>query len=115
MKNKILNTTVNPVRLKRTYRAYPKSPNGLENFYVGRPSVWGNPYWLRGKDIYSKDDVLVKEDGTIEDVIKLYEEHILHYINNNRVNISELKNKNLVCWCDADKPCHADVLIRLAK
>ena len=25
----------------------------------------------------------------------------------------ELKGKNLACWCALDKPCHADVLLRL--
>lgn len=26
----------------------------------------------------------------------------------------ELAGKNLACWCSLDKPCHADVLLRLA-
>lgn len=27
---------------------------------------------------------------------------------------AELGGKNLACWCALDKPCHADVLLRLA-
>lgn len=27
---------------------------------------------------------------------------------------SELRGKNLACWCPLDQPCHADVLIELA-
>lgn len=28
--------------------------------------------------------------------------------------ISELRGKDLACWCPLDKACHADVLLRLA-
>ena len=28
--------------------------------------------------------------------------------------LSELRGKNLVCWCRLDQPCHADVLLELA-
>ena len=27
---------------------------------------------------------------------------------------SELRGKNLACWCPLDQPCHADVLLELA-
>ena len=27
---------------------------------------------------------------------------------------SELRGKDLVCWCPLDQPCHADVLLELA-
>jgi hypothetical protein len=27
---------------------------------------------------------------------------------------SELRGKNLACWCKPDQPCHADVLLELA-
>ncbi|NLH45606.1 MAG: DUF4326 domain-containing protein, partial [Acholeplasmataceae bacterium] len=30
------------------------------------------------------------------------------------LNISELKGKNLACWCSLNSPCHADVLLRLS-
>lgn len=28
--------------------------------------------------------------------------------------LPELRGKNLACWCKADQPCHADVLLELA-
>lgn len=28
--------------------------------------------------------------------------------------VTELRGKNLACWCALDKPCHADVLLELA-
>lgn len=27
----------------------------------------------------------------------------------------ELRGKNLACWCPLGKPCHADVLLEIAK
>jgi Domain of unknown function (DUF4326) len=27
---------------------------------------------------------------------------------------SELRHRNLACWCKLDQPCHADILLRIA-
>jgi hypothetical protein len=29
-------------------------------------------------------------------------------------DISQLKGKDLMCWCPLDQPCHADILLALA-
>ena len=31
-----------------------------------------------------------------------------------RARLSELRGKNLACWCELGSPCHADVLLELA-
>lgn len=31
-----------------------------------------------------------------------------------RLDLENLRGKNLACWCRADKPCHADILLELA-
>jgi hypothetical protein len=31
-----------------------------------------------------------------------------------RLDLSELRGKDLACWCPLDQPCHADVLLELA-
>ena len=67
--------------------------------YVGRPSKWGNPF-------------KIGEDGTREQVIEAYRLWILRG-NPLKDKLSELKGKDLVCWC-APRPCHADVLLELA-
>lgn len=68
--------------------------------YVGRPSMFGNPFTI-GKD------------GTRAEVIQKYEELLLR----NPTLVAEikkqLKGKDLVCWC-APEACHADVLLRVA-
>lgn len=100
----------NPIRLqrKRTKGFKLVSHNGLENIMVGRPSKYGNPYQI-GKKYQgflvenNKDAVDLFEimwlEAKQEDIQKLKE---------------ELKGKNLVCWCDLDKPCHADILLEIA-
>lgn len=67
--------------------------------YIGRPSVWGNPFRI-GKD------------GSREEVVRRYEEYLL-----GRpvllARLSELRGRDLACWC-SPLPCHGDVLLRLA-
>ena len=64
--------------------------------YVGRPSKWGNPYQIG-------------RHGSREEVIEKYRLSIGGAFR----SPSELKGKDLVCWC-APKPCHADILLELA-
>jgi hypothetical protein len=61
---------------------------------VTRPGKWGNPY-------------TVEEYGR-EQAIRLYREWLAGK------DLSELRGKNLACYCKLDEPCHADVLLELA-
>ena len=68
--------------------------------YVGRPSKWGNPYRMskyRSRKL----------------VIEWYRRHIEQEIRNGCVDLSELRGKDLVCWC-SPLPCHGDILLELA-
>ncbi|KKL72439.1 hypothetical protein LCGC14_2084930 [marine sediment metagenome] len=67
--------------------------------YVGRPSKWGNPFLVR--------------HGSRGKVIALYADWLDGMVFNERLNIDELRGKDLVCWC-APLPCHADILLKLA-
>lgn len=71
-------------------------PNAV---YVGRPSDFGNPFsskhFTRSQCI-SKFEALVLRDESFRQLIK-----------------SQLKGKDLICWC-APIPCHADILLRIA-
>lgn len=72
-----------------------KSPYDI---YIGRPSIWGNPY-------------VIGKDGTREEVIQKYKEYVL---NSPELlsQLSSLEDKILGCWC-APLPCHGDVLLEL--
>lgn len=67
--------------------------------YVGRPSRWGNRY-------------VIGPDGTRAEVIARYEAE-LKANSEAMAALSELRGKDLVCWC-APMACHADVLLKLA-
>lgn len=74
------------------------TPAQLANaVYVGRPSKWGNPYF-------------VGVDGTREQVIAKYRALLMIKLPG---DLDELRGKDLVCWCHP-LPCHADVLLELA-
>ncbi len=73
-----------------------KAGEGIGAVYVGRPSKWGNPF-------------AIGRDGTRAEVIEKYRQHIVE----RGVDFSELKGKDLICWC-SPLPCHADVLLELA-
>jgi len=67
--------------------------------YIGRPSKWGNPYQIG-------------PDGSRAEVIEAFHRFILKrpkllYA------LKDLRGKKLGCYC-APKPCHGDVLARLA-
>jgi hypothetical protein len=73
--------------------------NKETDVYIGRPSMWGNPF-------------AIGRDGTREEVIAKYKEYLI----NNMWLMSQLhrlKGKNLVCFC-APQACHGDVLLSLA-
>ncbi len=66
---------------------------------IDRSSKWGNPY-------------KIGRDGTRAEVIAKYEAWIKTQPAL-MAALPELRGKVLGCWC-APKPCHGDVLVRLA-
>ena len=49
----------------------------------------------------------------MREAIALYREWIIKKIATGERDITELRGKDLVCWC-APLPCHADILLELA-
>lgn len=79
--------------------------------YVGRPSQWGNPFLYRSvglpavrlasraeaADMYRRATVLWAAAPWWPDWL------------------APLLGRDLACWCPLDQPCHADVLLELAR
>jgi hypothetical protein len=61
--------------------------------YVGRPTKWGNKF------------------TSLTD----YEYWVKWECKMGRLDLEELRGKNLCCWCKPQDPCHCDVLLRLLK
>lgn len=78
-----------------------KMPEGA--VYVGRPTIWGNPFKLVRPDLRT-----------------LIVESYWHLLNQKKKSDfrrkiqRELRGKDLVCWCKLSDPCHADVLLEIA-
>ncbi len=130
-----------PLRLTRTRQHKQVSPNGLPIVYVGRPGMWGNPFILSGdmtfinvkfrrkylypgayygpgdKEIVVElfKEIITDKFDFIKNGINNHQDDIRHWLKHFReLDITELRNKNLSCWCRQGQPCHGDVLLKLA-
>ena len=68
--------------------------------YVGRPSKWGNPFYLR-------------KEADRARILGQYRAWLLGQPALVDEAKRELAGADLVCWC-APKPCHADILLAVA-
>jgi hypothetical protein len=93
--------------------------------YVGRPTIWGNPFVHDEDPTIAADSYrLLIAGGTKSFEMgpgKLQFAHnahpnTLHYAYPEfvREHIDALRGKDLACWCSLDSRCHADVLLELA-
>lgn len=100
------------VQLRRA-KGWRMPPNTVK---VDRTTPWGNPF-------------VVGRDGTQERCVQLFRNLLggylclssgpgmkdqQAYLAHAGAHVDELRGKNLACWCALDKPCHADVLLRVA-
>lgn len=83
---------------------------------IDRSTAWGNPF-------------VVGKDGTAAECVDLYGKLLAGYIclsakaevapqraalKHASEHISELRGRNLACWCREGSPCHGDILLRCA-
>ena len=109
-----------PKRIQRKRTKGWKIPSNT--VYVGRGTKWGNPFQV-GESAYFMlaSEGLTFSTDFIETPIEnthlaksLYSIWIDKQIKRGKLDISELKGRNLACWCTLDSPCHADVLLKMA-
>ena len=82
--------------------------------YVGRPTKWGNPFEI-GSNPSQFSAALPSRCENIDTVLKCYRYYAESWIEvTGRQWIKRLKGKNLACFCPLDKPCHADILLKIA-
>lgn len=131
-----------PLRVQRSRKQKQVSPNNLPIIYVGRPTKWGNPFKLVGDMIYIDagyrrkilDKWVYLCQGDIDKVLMLYKtvvtgfmhvgeygievdnfHDISHWVKHfKKLHLSDLKGKNLSCWCSLKSKCHADILLVLS-
>ncbi len=80
--------------------------------YVGRPSLWGNP-WTLGPD-GTRDEVCDRYEAWLREgrdfghpaATKQRRQFILN-------SLPALRGKTLGCWCGVNQRCHGDTLLAL--
>lgn len=102
------NYTPHALRIQRKRIKGWKMPPGA--IYVGRPTMWGNPFesvarfrqvvdWCKGDIDASCAPATDEQCKRVSDMLR---------------RIGHLRGKQLACWCGLDCECHADVLCELA-
>lgn len=94
------------IQLRRTagFRLREVSPNAV---VVARPSKWGNPYRAG----------LGLTGPTAGDAVARYRTWLERTYPGQTVAAmarTELRGRDLACWCTPSEPCHADVLLEIA-
>ena len=77
-----------------------KYKDGGIGVYIGRPSIWGNPF-------------VIGKDGNRDAVIEKYRNWLLSKPDLVQKVKTQLKGKDLVCFC-APAKCHGDILLQIA-
>lgn len=98
-----------PKRIQARRTAGWRLPEGA--VYVGRPTIWGNPWKVGGRAhgaLGPKEAVAEYERALTRGELK--DRRGVALIE----RIGELRGRTLACWCAPDQPCHADVLLRYA-
>ena len=123
-----------PKRIQRKRTKGWRMPEGA--VYVGRPSIWGNPYRVEkvkkgvwfvtlGSDlrltVFSR--LGTEASGVAVDRFRAMLASLardgLRYPDNGAIR-AELRGHDLACWCPLEDedglryPCHADVLLEIA-
>jgi hypothetical protein len=108
-----------PVRIQRKRTKGWRMPAGA--VYVGRPTKWGNPFTVeeagsRAAAVRAFRKFLTMPQTKIVDACSnpLAGLFICAAREKLKRDLSELRGKNLACWCPLDQPCHADLLLELA-
>jgi hypothetical protein len=86
-----------PKRIQRKRTKGWKMPEGA--VYVGRPTKWGNSFSVLE---YGQRLAIANYRKRAAGMLGI------------GVDFSELRGKDLACWCPLDQPCHADVLLEIA-
>jgi len=113
-----------PVRLQLSrakgfnLQANSRAINGLPAVNVARPGKWGNPF--RVGDAY--DDGFIRFPAIDRAAaVKLYRDYWRRMLDDPGTvyvsaieSLTDLRGRNLACWCKPGEPCHVDVLLEIA-
>lgn len=108
-----------PKRIQRKRSKGWRMPDNT--VYVGRPTKWGNPFKVG--DIVKNHFGTEFTINTVQEAVNCYKNLVLIKLNPGFIlgqglilhaDLSELRGKDLACWCKEGEPCHADILLEIA-
>lgn len=79
--------------------------------YVGRPTRWGNPFPILSE---VRGAALTSLRRRATEAFAAYVIEAPWAPEFAEAVRTELRGKDLACWCPLDQPCHADVLLQIA-
>ena len=88
---------------------YKVNMNDPDIVYIGRGSVWGNPYTSLSAPTKAEMQVATREES-----IERYKQYLWNQIRKGVISkemLLELDGNRLACYC-APKACHGDVLVK---
>lgn len=99
-----------PLRIQRKRTKGWRLPEGA--VCVTRPGKWGNPFRVGEPFPYQGGPKIESPKVAVE----IFESYLVGGLLDVAVEDvkRELRGKQLACWCNLDKPCHADVLATIA-
>lgn len=116
------------IQLRRT-KGWRMPPDTIK---VDRTTIWGNPFKIDGSRMSNGDwQVFLCTDGkwagppaafyetkreAAAGAVDLFRQRLAGAQGDllRKRAVTELRGKNLACWCPPGRPCHADVLLELA-
>lgn len=111
-----------PVRLRLSrakgfsLQAMSLATNGLPASVVTRATIWGNPFSTHRAKCLSTSGkrFLCTTVATVDEAVDRYRQSLTEG-GRRWARLGELHGRNLACFCRLDAPCHADVLLDLAR
>jgi hypothetical protein len=117
-----------PRRIQRSRAKGWRMPEGA--VYVGRPTIWGNPWelkrmpsgewWCEVDGPRGRLGPFKTKMAAATAAVIAYR-HILARVvagvvepGFTQADWATIRGKHLACWCRLDQPCHADVLLDFA-
>lgn len=101
-----------PERIQRKRaKGWRMPPGGL---YVGRPTVWGNPF-IPGRELrFPFGEVFGPVVRDRRHAVLIFATYARITVGYDLMVRGGLAGRDLACWCPPAEPCHADVLLGIA-
>lgn len=113
-------TDERPQRIQRKRTAGWRMPEGA--VYVGRPTKWGNPWCICRRESCDRFHAasarqaagFYAEAVVARDMADADGRTTNGYVRSSAEIRAALGGRDLACWCPEGRPCHADVLLKIA-